>query len=180
MTGAVVAVGAARSHGLTKQAATAIELQVGFGVTGDAHCGNRVKHRSRARADPTPPNLRQVHLLPAELLDDLLMQGFAVAPIVLGENVTTRGIDLIALPLGTRLRLGDTAQVELTGLRNPCIQLERLMPGLMAACLGRDGAGELIRKTGVMAIVVTGGTVHAGDTIVVDLPPRAHIPLRPV
>lgn len=180
MTGAIVAVGVAQSHGLTKRAVAAIELQVGLGVTGDAHCGERVKHRSRARFDPTLPNLRQVHLLPAELLDDLIMQGVAVAPIMLGENVTTRGIDLIALHLGTRLHLGDAAQIELTGLRNPCIQLDRLMPGLMAACLGRDDAGDLIRKTGVMAIVVAGGTIRTGDTIAVELPTGPPIPLRPV
>ena len=180
MNGTVIEVGAGKRHGLNKSAQLSIRLVAGQGVEGDAHCGERIKHRSRARFNPGLPNLRQVHLLHAELLDELAAAGFPVAPAMLGENVTTQGIDLLALPLGTRLRLGDTAEVELTGLRNPCIQLERMMPGLMEACLGRDAEGGLIRKAGVMAVVLTAGEVRAGDGVVIKLPDVPHVGLKPV
>ena len=180
MSGLVIAVGAGRHHGLAKVPQLSVRLVEGLGVDGDAHCGERIKHRSRARFNPGLPNLRQVHLLHGELLDELQAAGFAVSPILLGENVTTRGLDLLAVPLGARLRLGDDAVVEVTGLRNPCIQLERLMPGLMEACLGRDAGGGLVRKAGVMAIVLVGGEVRAGDAVAVELPPGEQVPLRPV
>ncbi len=179
MAGLVDAVGAGRRHGLNKTPLLSIRLLAGLGVEGDAHCGEQVKHRSRARFNPGLPNLRQVHLLHAELLDELVAAGFALVPSMMGENVTTRGVDLLALPLGARLRLGGDAVVEVTGLRNPCIQLDRMMPGLMAACLGRDADGGLIRKAGVMAVVVTGGEVQAGDPITIELP-DLHLPLKPV
>lgn len=180
MTGRVIEVAGGRRHGLTKVAQLSIRLLAGHGVEGDAHCGERIKHRSRARFNPGLPNLRQVHLLHSELLDELVASGFAVAPAMLGENITTRGLDLLTLPRGTTLRLGGDAVVELTGLRSPCIQLERLMPGLMEACLGRDADGGLIRKAGVMAIVLTGGAVRAGDAVTVELPPGPHVALKPV
>jgi MOSC domain-containing protein YiiM len=175
----VVAVHAERSHRFSKSARLSIELLVGLGVAGDAHAGTTVRHRSRVARDPTAPNLRQVHLLTAELLDELGGRGFAVSPGALGENVTTAGIDLLALGVGTRLRLGADAEVELTGLRNPCLQLDRFAPGLQAAVLERDAAGALVRRAGVMAVVVAGGTVQAGDPIAVA-PPAVHRPLRPV
>lgn len=177
---AVVAVSRKASHGVDKPNQLLIRLLVGEGVEGDAHCGVKVKHRSRARQYPDMPNLRQVHLLQAELHDELAAKGFALAPGQMGENVTTRGVDLLALPKGARLRLGDSAMVELTGLRNPCAQLDGLRPGLMAACLGRGGEGQAIRKAGVMAIVLTGGEVRAGDPIVVEAPAGPFKPLRPV
>lgn len=177
--GQVIAVGAGKQHGLNKAALPVIELIAGHGVAGDAHCGERVQHRSRARWNPGLPNLRQVHLLQVELLDELVAAGFALAPIDLGENITTRGLDLLALPRGARLHIGD-AVIEVTGLRNPCVQLDRMMPGLMAACLGRDADGELIRKTGVMGVVVTGGEVRAGDAVHVVLPDGPHAGLKPV
>ncbi len=139
-----------------------------------------MKHRSRVRRDPTQPNLRQVHLLHAELFDELAAAGFALTPGLLGENVTTRGIDLLALPTGALLRLGDTAIVEITGLRNPCIQMNHLQPGLMAATLDRDAEGNLMRKAGIMGVVREGGTVRAGDPIAVELPAEPHRPLAPV
>lgn len=176
----VIAVGAGKRHGLSKAALPVIRLIAGAGVEGDAHCGERVRHRSRARWNPGLPNLRQVHLLQHELLDELVAAGFALAPIDLGENITTRGLDLLALPRGARLHVGDTAVIEVTGLRNPCVQLDRLMPGLMAACLGRDADGGLIRKTGVMGVVVTGGEVRAGDAVRVILPARPLMALKPV
>ena len=179
-SGRVVAVGAGRKHGLNKLPALSIRLVAGLGVEGDAHKGERVQHRSRARFNPGLPNLRQVHLIHRELLDELAAAGFVLTPIQLGENVGTEGLDLLAMPLGTRLRLGPDAVVELTGLRNPCIQLERMMPGLMEACLGRDADGELVRKAGVMAVVLAGGEVTASDTVVVELPPGPHQRLKPV
>lgn len=179
MDGQVIATGAGWRHGLNKSPQLSIRLVAGLGIEGDAHSGERIKHRSRARFNPGLPNLRQVHLLHGELLDELVAGGFPVAPVMLGENITTRGIDLLGLPRGTRLAFGD-AVVEITGLRNPCIQLERMMPGLMEACLGRDGDGNLIRKAGVMGIVIAGGEVQAGDRIVVALPALPHIGLKPV
>ena len=154
-------------------------MLAGEGVEGDAHCGAAVKHRSRWRRDPTQPNLRQVHLLHAELFEDLAAQGFAVTPGLMGENVTTRGLALLSLPTGAILRLGPDARVQVTGLRNPCYQLDELQPGLMAACLDRTGE-ELIRKAGVMAVVLTGGEVSDGDAIAVEIPPGATAPLKPV
>jgi MOSC domain-containing protein YiiM len=149
-------------------------------VEGDAHLGKTVKHRSRVARDPSQPNLRQVHLIHAELHDELRAAGFAVSAGQMGENVTTRGLDLLGLPTGTRLRLGKTAVVEVTGLRNPCIQLDRFQPGLMAAVLERDEHRALIRKAGVMAIVLADGEVRPGDSIVVELPPAPHRSLEPV
>jgi MOSC domain-containing protein YiiM len=176
----VVCVARKKSHGPNKTPQLSIRLLEGLGVEGDAHAGATVRHRSRRRFNPTLPNLRQVHLLHAELFEELAGQGFAVTPGLMGENVTTRGIDLLALPKGARLRLGKEAVVEVTGLRNPCVQLDRLQEGLTAACLGRGPGAEPVRKAGVMAIVLAGGEVRAGDRIVAELPPGSHQPLKPV
>jgi MOSC domain-containing protein YiiM len=157
-----------------------IHLLAGLGVAGDAHQGETVKHRSRVKRDPTQPNLRQVHLIHAELHDELRNAGFALAPGQMGENVTTRGIDLLDLPVGTRLHLGETATVEVTGLRNPCAQLDGIAPGLMAATLDRDEHGALVRKAGIMGIVLNDGAVKPGDPIRVELPPVPHRSLEPV
>jgi len=180
MNGVVTAVSLNPRHKFSKQAQMSIRLLAGLGVEGDAHAGATVKHRSRARWNPTLPNLRQVHLIQAELHDELREAGFDVRAGDMGENITTRGIDLLALPTGTRLHLGDTARVEITGLRNPCIQLDRFRQGLMAAVLNRDADGNLIRKAGVMGIVLTGGEVRPGDPIRVELPPEPHHALKPV
>jgi hypothetical protein len=177
--GEVVAVSSKRGHGVDKTNRLFIRLIAGQGVEGDAHRGERVKHRSRARFNPDLPNLRQVHLLHAELHTELATQGFSMAPGLMGENITTRGLDLLALPKGARLKIGE-AEIELTGLRNPCVQLEALAPGLMQACLGRDAQGEPIRKAGVMGVVLAGGDIRAGDRIAVTLPPAPHTPLKPV
>lgn len=180
MIGVVVAVSCNETHSFTKPTRNSIRLRTGLGVEGDAHCGATVQHRSRVARDPSQPNLRQVHLIHAELFDELRAAGFDIAPGQIGENVTTQGLDLLSLPAGTRLRLGDAAAVELTGLRNPCVQLDRFRPGLMAAVLDRDAAGGLIRKAGVMAIVLADGPVRPGDPIRVTLPPAPHQALRPV
>ncbi len=175
MTGPrVVAVSASGSHHFSKANQPAIRLLAGLGVEGDAHQGVTVKHRSRVAVDPSQPNLRQVHLIHAELFDELATGGFRVTPGAIGENVTTSGIDLLALPRGTRLRLGDEAEIEVTGLRNPCIQLDAFQKGLTAALLGRDAEGRLVRKAGIMAIVREGGIVRPGDSIAVALPPLPH------
>src|SRR6185312_10016517 len=150
MQGLVLAVARSASHTMTKPPVAAITLVAGLGVEGDAHQGVTVKHRSRVTKDPTRPNLRQVHLIHAELHDELLAGGFELAPGEMGENVTTRGVDLLGLPTGARLRLGAEAVVEITGLRNPCHQLDKLRPGLMKATLDRDAEGNLVRKAGIM------------------------------
>jgi MOSC domain-containing protein YiiM len=178
--GIVAAVSRSPTHTMTKPTADSIRLLAGLGIENDAHQGVTVKHRSRVAKDPTVPNLRQVHLIHTELFDELRSRGFAVAPGLMGENVTTSGIDLLALPTGTRLYLGGEAVIEVTGLRNPCRQLNGLQRGLMEATLDRDGDGNLIRKAGIMAIVLAGGVVHEGDPIRVELPPAPHRPLAPV
>lgn len=172
--GLVAAVSRETGHRFSKSRVDEITLLAGLGVAGDAHCGARVKHRSRVRQDPTQPNLRQVHLVHEELFAELAILGFEIAPGEIGENVTTRGLDLLALPRGTRLDLGATAIVEVTGLRNPCQQLDDHRPGLTQAVLGRAPDGALIRKAGIMGIVIAGGAIRAGDTIRVTLPPLPH------
>jgi hypothetical protein len=177
MGGVVVAVSRSSTHTFTKPNQESIQLLTGLGVAGDSHMGETVKHRSRVAVDPTQPNLRQVHLIHAELHDELQASGFVVSAGQMGENITTRGIHLLSLPTGTRLYLGDTAVVELTGLRNPCAQLDQFQSGLMAAVLGQDENGKLIRKSGVMGIVVVSGEVRPGNPIRIELPPEPHQPL---
>lgn len=161
----VVAVARDGAHRFSKPPCKAIRLVAGLGIEGDAHCGVTVQHRSRVAKDPSQPNLRQVHLIHAELLDELAARGFTVPPGAMGENVLTRGVPLLALSAGTRLRLGAEALVEVTGLRNPCLQLDRYAPGLMKAVLDQAADGSLVRKAGVMAVVLAGGEVRAGDAI---------------
>lgn len=180
MTASVTAVSLSPRHTMSKPNAASIRLLPGLGIEGDAHQGTTVKHRSRVAKDPTVPNLRQVHLIHAELFDELREAGFEVSPGLMGENVTTRGVDLLGLPTGARLRLGSEAVIEVTGLRNPCRQLDGLQPGLMAATLERDVDGNLVRKAGIMAIVLEGGEVRAGDPIRVELPAPPLRPLAPV
>jgi MOSC domain-containing protein YiiM len=178
--GVVVAVSRSPGHTMTKPRAHSIRLVAGLGVEGDAHQGATVKHRSRVAKTPQAPNLRQVHLIHAELFEELRDAGFAVSAGLMGENITTSGIDLLRLPTGARLHLGGEAIVEVTGLRNPCHQLDKLAPGLMKATLGRDNEGNLVRKAGIMAIVVAGGELREGDAIALALPPLPHRPLAPV
>lgn len=175
--GQVTAVSRSATHTFSKRTCDSIRLLAGIGVEGDAHAGVTVKHRSRVKQDPSQPNLRQVHLIQSELHTELRAAGFQVAAGQMGENVTTEGIDLLGLPTGARLRLGSDAVIEVTGLRNPCAQLNGLQDGLMAALVYRAPDGTLIRKAGVMGIVLTGGEVRPGDPIVVELPPEPHRPL---
>ena len=179
--GRVVAVCRSGDHGIGKQAGDGIRLVAGLGVDGDAHLGKTIKHCSRVRRDPKQPNLRQIHLIHRELHEELAEEGFAgLRPGQMGENVTTAGVDLLGLPAGARLRLGDEAVVEVTGLRNPCKQLDEVQPGLMKATLDRDEDGEVVRKAGVMGVVLQGGEVRPEDPIVVELPPGPRRALGPV
>lgn len=178
--GLVDAVHVSPTHTMAKPSQPSIRLVEGLGVDGDAHSGKMVKHRSRVIADPKQPNLRQVHLIHGELHDQLRAAGFDVASGQMGENITTRELDLLGLPTGARLRIGGEAVVEVTGLRNPCALLDGIQPGLMKAVLDRDEDGNLVRKSGVMGIVLTGGEVRPGDAIRVELPPTPHEPLQPV
>lgn len=180
MSGVVVAVSRSATHTMAKSNQTAIRLIEALGVEGDAHCGVTVKHRSRVARDPSAPNLRQVHLIHAELHDELRAAGFAVTTGQMGENITTRGISLLALPTGTRLHIGAAVIVEITGLRNPCKQLDGIAGGLMAATLAHDARGNLVRKAGIMGVVRVGGDVHTGDPIRIELPDLPHQPLEPV
>jgi MOSC domain-containing protein YiiM len=180
VNGVVVAVSAKARHGVDKANREVVRLIAGEGIVGDAHSGATVKHRSRWRRDPTQPNLRQIHLLHAELHDELAAKGFTVTPGLMGENITTPGVDLLGLPKGAIVRLGADAVVEITGLRNPCYQLDQLQQGLMAACLDRAAGGELIRKAGVMSIVLAGGEVRAGDAVTIELPAGRHEALQAV
>jgi MOSC domain-containing protein YiiM len=180
MAGVVVAVSRSRSHTISKPNELEIRLRTGLGVDGDAHQGVTVKHRHHVSKDPTKPNLRQVHLIHAELHDELREQGFELSPGEMGENVTTRGIDLLHLPNGTRLHLGASAVIEVTGLRSPCSLLDRVAPGLMKATLDVAPDGSKIRKAGVMSIVLADGDVRPGDAIRVELPPEPHRPLEVV
>ncbi len=180
MGGVVTAVSRGAEHAFGKSNQRSVRLLSGLGIEGGAHLGEKVKHRSRVAADPTQPNLRQVHLIHAELHDELRAAGFDVSPGQMGENVTTRGVDLLGLPTGALLRPGETAVVEVTGLRNPCKQLDGFRPGLMAAVLDRDERGNLVRKAGVMGIVLAGGEVRTGDPIHVELPSEPHRSLERV
>jgi MOSC domain-containing protein YiiM len=180
MSAAIIGLARDSEHHFSKQPCTALRLISGLGVEGDAHAGVLVQHLSRMAKDPTVPNLRQVHLIHAELFDELAAQGFTVGPAQMGENVTTRGIDLLGLSRGTRLRLGAQAVIEITGLRNPCYQINGLAPGLMQAVLGHADDGSLVRKSGVMAVVITGGPVAVGDAIQLQSVPLGHEPLEPV
>ncbi|MFR0357086.1 MOSC domain-containing protein [Streptomyces sediminimaris] len=180
MGGAVSAVSSNGVYAFTKPNRESITLLAGLGVEGDVHAGTTVKHRSRMRRDPSQPNLRQVHLIHEELFDEVRAAGFEVAPGQLGENVTTRGIDLLGLPAGTLLRLGEDAVVEVTGLRNPCPQIDGFRQGLLKRVVGRDADGTVRRRAGIMSVVVTGGVVRPGDPVEAELPDGPHRPLEVV
>ena len=180
MNGKVIAVHRSPIHKFSKDRVESIHLIKGEGVEGDAHCGKLMKHRSRTKQVPIPPNLRQVHLMHNELFAELEGKGFKVLPGQIGENITTEGIDLLSLPKGTKLSIGNNAVIEITGLRNPCNQLNDFQEGLLAAVLDKDDEGRLIRKSGIMGIVLEAGRIKEGDDIYVDLPDGPHIPLERV
>ncbi|MCX7521653.1 MOSC domain-containing protein [Microbacterium sp. STN6] len=176
----IVSVSRDDQHRFSKPALDSIRLVEGWGVEGDAHAGVTVQHLSRVARNPSEPNLRQVHLIHSELFDEVAERGFTVRAGEMGENVTTSGLDLLGLPVGTVLRLGHQARVRVTGLRNPCHQINGIAPALMNEMVLRMPDGTVVRKAGVMAVVLAGGVVHAGDMIGVELPEGAHEPLQPV
>lgn len=178
--GHVASVNLSAVHDFSKLPTDTVRLLAGLGVEGDAHCGTTVRHRSRVRRDPSEPNLRQVHLLHTELFDEMAGQGHRLGAGDMGENVTTTGVDLLALPVDAVLRLGDTAEVRITGLRNPCSQIDRFQPGLLRHMVTADAGGRVVRRAGVMSVVRRAGLVRAGDTITVVLPPGPHRALEPV
>ncbi|MGW5958722.1 MOSC domain-containing protein [Methylorubrum thiocyanatum] len=180
MSGRVVAVAKDGEHRFSKQLAREIRVIAGLGVEDDAHQGTTVKHRSRVAIDPAQPNLRQVHLIPSELFVELHRKGFAIQPADLGENITTEAIELLSLPRGTLLRIGADAVLEITGLRNPCVQIDRFRPGLLKAVVGKGPNGEVILRAGVMTIVREGGAIRPGDAIAAKLPPMPHLLLERV
>jgi len=175
----VVAVARDGEHRFSKRQVDVVRLLQGLGVEGDAHAGVTVQHRSRVARDPSQPNLRQVHLIHAELLEEVDADGFTVPPGAMGENITTRGVDLLGLSAGTRLELGPDAVVEITGLRNPCTQIDAYEPGLLKRMVGRDPDGGIVRRAGVMGIVLAGGEVRPGDAVRV-VEPEHRVPLQPV
>ena len=177
--GSPVVVGVSKDchHRFSKQPCESITLLEGLGVDGDAHAGITVQHRSRAAAEPTQPNLRQVHLIHAQFFDEAREHGYELSQGTLGENVLTAGLDVLSLPRDTRLRLGEQAVARVTGLRNPCQQINNFRPGLLKVAVSRDESGELVCKAGIMGVVEHGGTVYPGDIIRVELPPEPHIPL---
>lgn len=180
LSGVVEAVHRSGVHEFSKDAMERIQLVAGLGVEGDAHSGARVQHLGRVAQDPTQPNLRQVHLIGAELFEEVAAEGLEVGPGDLGENITVRGIDLLALPTGTVLRVGDAALVALTGLRNPCPQIDRFRTGLLKELIGRSPDGDIVRRAGVMGVVVLGGSVAPGDVITAALPPGPPVPMQRV
>jgi len=180
MVAKVTAVNKSLTHTFRKYPQNWIKLLAGLGVEGDAHMGKMVKHRSRVRVDPTVPNLRQVHLIHCELFEELAGQGFSVDAGDMGENITTSGVNLLGLPRDTLLAIGESAVVKVTGLRNPCLQLDHFQDGLMAAALDQDAEGNLIRKAGIMGVVLHGGLVKVDDPILITLPPLPHQPLERV
>ncbi len=173
----VIAVSRSATHTFTKPNLDAINLIAGHGVEGDAHAGKYIKHRFLVKKDPKRPNDRQIHLIHIELFEQLSSKGYSVKPGELGENITTKGIDLLSLPTNTKLYIGSEVVVELTGLRNPCIQIDQFQKGLLKEVLFKDNEGNLVRKTGVMGVILTGGEVHLGDTITVELPQKPFHPL---
>lgn len=180
MQASVVSVSRSPVHGFSKQVVDHIELLAGLGVAGDAHAGVTVRHRYRVRKNPNAPNLCQVHLLQEELFAELAGRGLPLAPGQLGENITTRGLDLLELPVGAILHLGPSAQVEITGLREPCSQMNTLRPGLMKACLARRPDGSVLRKSGVMGLALATGIIRPGDCITVTLPAKPWQTMGPV
>ena len=180
MSSSIVSVSLSPTHSFSKHPVPEIVVEAGLGIAGDAHAGATVRHRYMVRRNPRAANLCQVHLLQSELFAELAGKGLTLVPGDLGENVTTTGLDLLNLPLGTRLHLGAVAVVQVTGLRQPCTQMNDFRPGLMQLCLGKLPDGKPLRKAGIMAIALASGTVRAGDAIAIDLPPQPHIALGPV
>ena len=173
--GIVAGVFVSGGHTFSKSERYSVTLLQGLGIEGDAHCGSTVQHLSDRKKNSTRSNLRQLHLIQSELIEELNATGFDVRPGDLGENITTGQIDLPALPQGTLLRIGDTAVVEITGLRTPCFKIERFRKGLRSAVTEHRHGGPATLKGALMAIVVAGGVVNRDDRIGVIIPPAVRI-----
>ena len=170
----VVAVSKDEYHRFSKVPCTQITLIKGVGVRGDTHSGVTVQHLFAVEQDPRQPNLRQVHLLQQEFLDQARDQGYELTPGDLGENILTDDLDLVGLWQDTLLHIGSQAVVRVSGLRNPCAQIDSFRPGLLQVAVRRDLKGDVVRKAGIMGVVTTGGVVHPGDEIEVEWPAQPH------
>lgn len=179
MTATVVAVCRSNEHRFSKQPCDEIRIVAGLGVEDDAHAGEFVQHLSRVRVDPDKPNLRQVHLIHCELFEELADKRFDVHPGDLGENIATEGVDLLGLSRDTLLRIGEEVVLRVTGLRNPCTQIDAFAPGLLKEVAPKTAQG-IVRKAGVMTTVEHGGTVRPGDSIIVEPPAGPHVALERV
>ena len=155
---AVVGLSIDDGHHFSKRAVERVTMVAGVGIEGDVHAGPLVQHRSRVRVDPNQPNLRQVHLIDDAVFAVAASAGFEIDHGDLGENVTVSGLDVHGLAVGTMLRLGESAFVAVTGLRNPCGQINGLRPGLLDVLRRADG-GDIVRRAGIMGVVVRGGEV---------------------
>ncbi len=173
----VLSVSLNQEHNFSKKREGRIMLVKGLGVEGDAHFGATVQHRSRVARNPEQPNFRQVHLLQSEILEELKTKGYTINPGEMGENITTRGIDLLSLPTNAELRIGKEAVVQVKGLRNPCSQIDDFKNGLMRQFVRKDDSGNPVYLAGVMGVVLTGGEVKPGDSIVVSMPGKPHLKL---
>lgn len=180
MAGRIEALHSSPSHSLKKETTSSLEIIKGLGVKGDAHMGAKIKHVYRVRKDPNEPNLRQVHIIHAELFDELKTKDFDISFGEMGENITCSGLDILSLPTDTELQMGVSTRLKVTGLRNPCAQLDSIKKGLMKACLDRNQSGEMIPKVGIMTIVLEGGIINQGDEIKVVFPPEPHRKLEAV
>ena len=109
-----------------------------------------------------------------EILSELNDKGFSVIPGELGENITTQGIDLLSLPQGCQLHIGKTTIIELTALRNPCVQIENFQTGMLKEVISKDKQGKIMRKLGMMGVVLSGGHVQPNDEITIQLPEQPH------
>jgi MOSC domain-containing protein YiiM len=175
LRGTVVAVASKEKHEFSKRTRHAITLVEDHGVEGDVHAGRVIQHRYLAKKMPVMPNNRQVHLIASELFTELGLSGFNVSPGELGENITTAGLDLTNLPLGTRLRLGSSAVVEITGLRTPCSLIDRFQKGLKRAMIMKHEQPRF--RCGVLGVAKATGKIAPGDPIIVELPSFSLQPL---
>jgi len=179
-SGKVHSLSSSAQHSFSKHTTHQVEVIKGIGIKGDAHAGVKVKHRSRVAKDPNQPNLRQIHLIHLELLKELVAKGYTVNPGDLGENITTEGISILNLPKDTILKIGENVAIQITGLRNPCHQIDKFQKGLLKEVVGKNDAGDIIRMAGIMAIVLEGGMIKVNDEILVELPALPHQKLERV
>ncbi|SRR6266446_5986019 len=168
MSGRVIAVCCNPEPDLPKPVVDAVHLIENWGVEGDYHAGSLVRHRYLAKKDPTRPNMRQVLLMDAAVFAELAQNDIHIGPGMMGENITIEGMAMMQLAVGTRLAIG-SAIVEVTERRSPCYQLNGIDPRLLKA-VARKQDGQAIFKAGIMAQILQGGWVRAGDLVKVLSP----------